>query len=350
MRERARGLVILAVGALNLSLLPKPEWRSVPPQFVTSRGQALFRDGEKFRFVGVNCYGLAEYADRAPQIMAALATHGVKAVRFWAFQSFCGPGGLDFSRFDALVAAAKRNDILLLPVLDNHWSHCTSGDRRKPWEWYESGWKTAPFAGAALCYRDYVRAIGAHFRDEPQIFAWQLVNEPEIYPDTEENFAVLRRFAAEAAQELKQVDPHHLISLGLLGLGQPATTDKRFRALHSFAVIDLVTAHDHNQIRNPLPGYWTKTRANTFYGDLCHARSLQKPFLATESAIPLSWVNGDRAQRADLFRAKLQAFFKVGGCGYFLWNYEPVPDTDCGFNDDDPIMQVLTETAADLSF
>src|SRR5262249_10101852 len=142
---------------------------------------------------------------QSDEIFATLSAHGVKVVRFWAFQRSCGPGGNDFAKFDALVAAARRHDILLMPVLENHWPHCTFDTKKvKPRQWYESGWRAIQLG--PLSYQDYVRAIGEHFRNEPQILAWQLVNEPEIWPDTRQNAAILRQFAAEAGRELKRVD------------------------------------------------------------------------------------------------------------------------------------------------
>jgi endo-1,4-beta-mannosidase len=339
-------VLLLAVAGLNLSLLPIEPSCVAPPQFVARRGQQLVKDGKSLRFIGVNCYCLAQCPERADEIFSILAARGVRVVRFWAFQTYCGPSGRDFAAFDALVAAAKRHDILLLPVLENHWMHCTYADSVKPREWYESGWRTDEFADAPLSYRDYIRAIGEHYRHEPQILAWQLVNEPEIYPDTEESFSVLRAFAEQAAREVREVAPHHLVSLGLLGIGQPSTTGRKFRALHNFRGIDVVSAHDYGYVNEPLPGRTWGRQENSFYANLCDARSLRKPFLATETGMPLSWFKNDRAHRAELFRAKLNAFFEAGGSGCILWHYDPVPDTDCGFGPDDPIMQVIADVAA----
>jgi mannan endo-1,4-beta-mannosidase len=346
---QVRGAILLAVlGALNLSSFPSLQMPAADARFVARRGQQLVKDGKPLRFVGVNCYGLAQCPERADEIFGVLAAHGVRVVRFWAFQTYCGPTGRDFSAFDALIAGAKRHDILLLPVLENHWKHCTfsEGHEWKPREWYESGWRTDAFADAPLSYRDYVRAIGERYRDEPQILAWQLVNEPEIYPDTDENFSVLRAFAEQVARELREVAPHQLISLGLLGIGQPSTTGEKFRALHNFRGIDVVSAHDYGYVNDPLPGRSWGKRENSFYANLTDARSLQKPFLATEAGMPLSWFKNDRAHRAELLRAKLQAFFKADGSGYILWHYDPAPDTDYGFGPDDPIMQAIADVAA----
>ncbi len=342
--------LLFAVAVANLTFVPGPTPPDVPSQFVTPRGRELIRDGRPFRFVGVNCYELAPLSDRADEIFATLAGRGVKVVRFWAFQISCGPTGRDFSRFDALVAAAKRHDILLLPVLENHWKHCTydAGQPIKPAAWYAAGWQHDRFGGAPLPYRDYIRAVTKHFRDEPQILAWQLVNEPEIYPDTPGNFATLRRFAVEAAREIKSVDSQHLVSLGLLGLGQPATMGANYRRLQQFRPLDLVTAHDHGYIYEPLAGRDWPRRENNFFADLCDARALDKPFVATESGIAIDWMAGDRVRRAELFRTKLDAFFAAGGAGYILWNYEPRLVTDFGFTADDPVLDVIAEVAGKL--
>lgn len=328
-----------------------PQQPVIPSQFVAARGRQLTRDGRPFRFVGVNCFEMAGYADRADQLFAMLAGHGVKVVRFWAFQINCGPTGRDFARFDALVAAAKRHDVLLLPVLENHWEHCThhAGQPNKPATWYEAGWKHDRFGGAPLTYREYIRAVAGHFRDEPQILAWQLVNEPEIYPESPATTAALRRFAVEAAREVKAADPHHLVSLGLLGLGQPATTGPRYRRLHQFRPLDLVTAHDHGYIYEPLAGRDWPRRENNFFADMWDAGALDKPFVATESGIALEWVAGDRHRRAELFRAKLDVFFEAGGAGYILWNFEPRLVTNFGFTSDDPVWDVIAGVAATIA-
>lgn len=348
MQVRGTILLLSALGALNFSLFPSQPHPAALPEFVACRGQQLLRNGAPFRFVGVNCYRLAELAPQADQIFSTLSSHGVKVVRFWAFQKRCGPSGRDFSTFDALVAAAKRHDILLLPVLENHWKQCTfsGGQEWKPREWYEAGWRANGFFGAPLSYRAYIRALAEHFRDEPQILGWQLMNEPEIYPDTDENAAMLQTFARQAARALRQADPNHLISVGLLGLGQPATTGGRFRALHNAVEIDVVSAHDHGYIYEPMAGRGPSRRENSFYSDLWAARSLNKPFVATESGIALHWVNGDRANRAELFRAKMRAFFEAGGAGFILWNYEPFPDTAHGFDASDPVMEIIADVAA----
>jgi len=311
----------------------------------------LQRHGQPFRFIGVNCFDLGRYSDRADEIFAHLSTNGVRIVRFWAFQKYCGPTGTDFTRFDQLVAAGKRHGIQLLPVLENHWKHCTynAGQEWKPPAWYATGWRAERFGGAPLTYRDYLHAIARHFQHEPQILAWQLMNEAEIYPDTPANFEILQRFARDASRELKQADPHHPVSLGLLGLGQPTTTGKQFRRLHDIPDIDLVTAHDHGYMNEPLAGKnWPRVE-NSLYADLIDARRLRKPFIVTESGIALEWVNGDLVKRAGLFRDKLRAFFAAGGAGYMLWNYEPEPDTNYGFGPDDPILPMLKQTAAELS-
>jgi len=323
--------LLAALAALSLT---GASHSPAPSAFVaTHRGQ-LFRAGKSFRFVGVNCYRLIECANRADDIFATLRQHDVRVVRFWAFPDQTA----DLANLDKLIAAAKRHDMLLLPVLENHWPDCNGAPAVKSRDWYATGWKKS--------YASYLRMVGARYHDETQILAWQLINEPEIYPDTEENFAVLQMFATEAARELKRADRNHLVSLGLLGLGQPATTGQRFPALHTAA--DFVSAHDYGYMDEPLAGRDWPRRENNFYADLCDARALRKPFVATEAGIALAWVKQDRDRRAQQFRAKLDAFFAAGGSGYILWNFEPWPDSDYGFDETDPLMQVIATVSARL--
>jgi hypothetical protein len=313
--------------------------------------EPLQRDGQPFRFIGVNCFDLARYTDCVDEIFAHLSTNGVRVVRFWAFQTYCGPTGADFSRFDRIVAAAKRHHICLLPTLENHWQHCTysAGYRWKPPEWYAHGWHDERFGGAPQTYRDYLRQVGVHYQGENQILAWQMMNEAEIWPDSPESFTQLQEFARQAIREFKATGIRQPVSLGVLGLGQPPTTGKRFRQLHSLPDIDVVTAHDHGYMNEALAGKDWPRLENSFYADLRDAAALRKPFIATEAGIANEWVQGDRGLRAELFRQKLRAFFAAGGSGYVLWNYEPEPDTNYGFGPDDPILPMLKAIAAELS-
>ncbi len=347
MRAWVLGLLLVLTGGVNLSVLGPRESRPEDSAFVTRHGEQLVLHGSRFRFVGINCYQLAEAPGRADQFFSFFAANGIRVVRFWAFQKQCGPDGRDFSAFDRIMAAARRHDIRLIPVLENHWQACTYGPRVKPADWYRVGWRTEALGPTP--YLDYVRALAAHFRNEPQILCWQLVNEPEIYPDTEANCAVLRDFASLASRQLRRIDPNHLISLGLLGIGQPSTTGARFLKLHEITSIDVVSAHDYGYIEEPLPGLTWEKRENSLYADLCDARALAKPFLATEAGIPLSWVKGDHIRRAELFRAKLRAFFDAGGTGFLLWNYEPTPHSDHGFDERDPVIEVIREAASRLN-
>jgi endo-1,4-beta-mannosidase len=342
-----RAIVLAVVVAPNLSVTPSaPRFESLPG-FVGARGQQLVRHDQPFRFVGVNCFELADYADRADDIFGKLSAHHVKVVRFWAFQKHCGPTGRDFARFESLVVAARRHDVLLLPVLENHWLHCTydNNEEWKPASWYADGWRADRYGGAPMTFRDYARAVTGHFRDEPQIICWQLMNEAEIEPSSPANARVLRQFALDATREVRETAPHHLVSLGLLGVGQPSTEGDHFARLHNFRDMTIVAAHDHGYWDEPLPGHGWRWLYNTVAADMADAGYLQKPFLITEAGIPVDWVKGDLALRAEKFRVKLRAFSRTGTSGYILWNYEPSPCTDYGFGPDDPIWPVLKEAA-----
>jgi endo-1,4-beta-mannosidase len=339
-------MLVILLGAMNVSVTPSRPQFHAPPQFVQASGPQLIRHGQPFRFVGINCFELADYADDVDAIFQQLAKHGVRVVRFWAFQSHCGPTGRDFSRFDAIVSAARLYDVLLLPVLENHWEHCTyhNGEPWKPPKWYAGGWRER-YGGAPLSYQEYLRALTGHFRDEPQILAWQLMNEPEIEPESDINARTLRTFAREAAGALKDVAPHHMGSLGLLGLGQPSTASRYYAKLHQSPEINLVSAHDHGYWDDPLPGKGWTWLYDTVAADMADAAYLQKPFLITEAGIPRDWTQHNLDLRAEKFRAKLWAFSQTETAGYILWNYEPSICTDYGIATDDPVWSVLEEAS-----
>ena len=299
---------------------PPPACTSSPRSgdpFVRADGTQLCLGGERFRFVGVNRYDLLSssvspcgrtYDDaELDQLCAEAAAVGARVVRTWAFAHFTD-GGANFSALDRLLAAAKKYDLRLILTLENEWRDCTDADPattdgRKGVSWFTDGWHTT--------FEPHAQALVSRYRDEPQIVAWQLMNEAEC-PDA----AVLRQFAVDASTLVRSLAPHHLISLGTIGSGQAGTQGNDYLRLHEIPTIDLVEAHDYGSEREA----WPSSVSACF----AVARALGKPFFIGEAGIaaPSPLYPFSYAERAQLFDAKLAAALRQHETsGYLVWSF-----------------------------
>ncbi|KAG0498538.1 hypothetical protein HPP92_003229 [Vanilla planifolia] len=81
-------------------------------------------------------------------------------------------------------------------------------------------------------YKDYVKAIltrtntltNITYKDDPTIFAWELMNEPRCPSDPSGNR--LQSWIQEMAFYVKSIDPNHLLEVGLEGFYGPATPER----------------------------------------------------------------------------------------------------------------------------
>jgi endo-1,4-beta-mannosidase len=240
-------------------------------------------------------------------------TARVNVFKFWAFQSFTGDTGLDFSRFDRIVSAARRAGIRLIPVLENHWADCTSGGEKND-TWYVSGYKS-PYGNYVLSYREYVQALLRHYRDEPTLLAWELFHEAHGTDPT-----ALQVFFDDMTQVVRTEAPNHLIVAGLDNGDSPATLSggnpSNFERLSSLATVDLIDIHDFEQPSSPLPEPFTAL--------LSIAKSLKKPIFVGASAVTLeSTTEAAFAKRADAIASKIEATQGAGSVGFLVYDYNP---------------------------
>jgi hypothetical protein len=229
-------------------------------------GTVFVRHGTPFRPLGVNYYDAAGdpeiFQCGAPldepdtrlddQFRRIRSETGANVVRFWAFRSYTN-GGTDWRALDRVIRQAQAHDLLLIPVLENQWADCTHGGPRTA-DWY-AGRYHQPDDGYPISYEEYVRRIVARYRDEPAIFAWMLMNEAEAKrPDGSGDPDALYAFAEQTTRLVKELDPNHLVALGVIGRGQPGTADAAFERLHALRTVDLVSYHDYQSDQVPLPG------------------------------------------------------------------------------------------------
>ncbi len=338
---------------------PTPTPTPVPPApgasgFVAANGAALTLNGQPFRFIGVNRYNLLTTSSpyngcgagfslaELDTWFSELQTLGPRvAVRFWVFQEFT-KSATDFSRLDAVVALAQKHNVYSIPVFENQWKDCTP-EGYKYDTWYASSY-TQPFGGDPLSYVDYIGQIVPRYRDNPQILAWQLINEAENKTTGGScgNFATFDAFVANVSDYVRSLDPNHLISFGTMGSGQcGAGNSTQFRQLHSHPNVSIVEAHDYDHDAQAAPSYITN--------DLSISQSLNKPFFVGEGGIQAGTSCTPLVTRATEFSAKMGVVYNGGGDGYLIWSFHDPREAPqaCNFDFlfDDPLVATIRSLA-----
>lgn len=363
-------LVALLVGAVAFVSTAGSD---AADEFVTRDGATLQVDGSTFRFVGFNLYDAAasDIYSCSPgtrlddagldDAMRQVRDAGGTVVRFWAFQTYTA-GGTDFSGVDRVLAAARDHDLRVMPVLEDGPGDCSTGEPGVPLaetgqgDWYSAGYRE-PLGEALVSYRDYVGQITRHYRDDPTIVAWSLVNEAETERRDEQGRTVLVDFARDVSAVAHEADPRHLVTLGTQSNGAPGTSGADFLDVYGLAGMDLTEVHDwgfYGDDEVAMPG--AASGGELPDPEQCQApdaqvacsfvlaRQLGKPLVVGEAGITADSSDG-RARRAQLLEAKIDAAFEAGASGYLVWQLNRT-DTD-GYGvvlgTDDPLFAVLED-------
>ncbi len=347
---------------------------------VTRSGSSLMVGRSVFRFVGFNLHDAAAttayQCDRWPRQSEAELTAsmrylhdkaGATVLRFWAYQTYTR-GGTDWSGVDRVLRVARATGMKVVPVLEDGPGYCTTGSTgAAKWRyandsWYSDGYRVR-YGTAALSYRDYAARVVAHYRGDPTIAAWMLMNEAETSARDASGRSVLVRFAADMAGVVKQADPTHLLTLGTQSNGAAGASGSDFRAVYSVPGIDVAEVHDwasRGSDTAAMPGSPDGTATLPAAGSAgCQARDaplacsfaiarqIRIPLVVGESGIAA----GDaaaRSRRATLMTAKLRAAFAGGAAGYLVWQFGTAVDTeqyDVLATTGDPLVGVLSAAA-----
>ena len=227
--------------------------------FATRCGIHFCLNGKEYYFAGTNTYDMfnygsgsgttdAEFIDKAriDAHFANLAADKVDVVRLWMFShddwhGFEKTKGVynerEFAQFDYLIASAKAHNLKLVPVFENYWEAYGGIDSRLQWEGLSGGQPgRAAFFDKARCpgcftsYKNYVSYAlnrtntytGVKYKDDPTIFAWDLMNEPRYENQSAAenvNGTTLRAWVDEMGAFVKGIDAKHLLGAGLEGHG-----------------------------------------------------------------------------------------------------------------------------------
>jgi mannan endo-1,4-beta-mannosidase len=357
--------------------------------FVTRRGYEFFLKGVPFRVAGVNNHYLpwGSRQEVTRVLDDAVAMHAnvvrtfvtpiigsldgsMKTVWNWrskadssnlgvngAFMAYWdpaqqsmainfGPDGL--KRIDFLIAEASKRKLRLIIAFLDFWAY--TGGAPQISVWHGGGADGHFFAEDSRTRADYkrlVRAVvtrvnslsGLAYRDDPTIFAWELMNEPEIKPIT-----LFLDWVGEMAAYVKSLDPNHLLASG------QASIETKLVELQ-VPDIDFGTWHGY-------PAY-QGLAAETFdtqIMDYCdRARLFRKPVILEEFGVPRS-----NPSRPEIYRNWLSKIQTNSSCaGWMVWrlvsrqdsNEYPKDDYDQFdiHNDASPVWLVLKSAAVALT-
>lgn len=179
-----------------------------------------------------------------------VASHGLNVARTWAFNDGNGyhvlqtsPGVYDeqvFQALDFVICEAQRHGIRLILSFVNNYKDFGGRAQYVQWENNATGLQiseddfyTNP--NVKDYYKNHVKRImtrnnslnGVAYKNDPTIFAWELINEPRCKTDL--SGRTVQRWVKEMASYVKSIDSNHLLEVGMEGFyGNSVPERKQF--------------------------------------------------------------------------------------------------------------------------
>jgi len=244
-------LLVLAAAVFLLSTVLVS---AVPQGFVTTNGQEFELDGEPFVFVGSNSFWLPllTTSTDVDTTFEEIREGGIRVVRTWGFNAINeselagalesgltyyqvwnssewilndGPQGLE--RLDNVVETAGKYGLKLIVTFTNNWVGYGGSDLYNAWIGGENITHDVFFTDPKIIasYQRYVQTIVERYKDSPNIFAWELMNEARCLSDTYPSgpacvpgSETITTWYKEQSDFVRSLDPFHMITTG--GEGQ----------------------------------------------------------------------------------------------------------------------------------
>jgi hypothetical protein len=270
-------------------------------EYVQRVGEELCLDGQPYTFVGTNVHYLAGPFFPEPEmagVISFLAANGVEVIRVFV-EPWC-----DLARVQRMLDLGGQHGVRFIITLQDFYG------RDDGW-WFKAEYKDKDLP--------HIRSIVPLLADRPEVLMWELMNEP-LCPPQDANQAcweALYRWAQVTSQEIKRLDPNHLVSAGTFRAGFEPQAIESFRRIQALETIDAVSVH----------GEGGKLSQGERALERAIAQELGKPFYFGEVHIlghdkqcqPLS--EDALLQRAQTIAADLAEVPTLGIDGYLLWQY-----------------------------
>ncbi|KAM0951287.1 putative mannan endo-1,4-beta-mannosidase [Dioscorea sansibarensis] len=246
--------------------------------FVKVSGMHFTRNGSTFYLNGFNAYWMMLVASDPTQrlkvasTLRQASTHGLTLARTWAFSDGTAastkplqstPGSYNEDMFlglDFVVSEAHTNGIYLIMSLVNYYSDF--GGRKQYVQWARERGQNVTSVDDFYTntmikdfYKNHVKTIlmrrntirGVIYKDDPTIFAWELINEPRCESDLSGN--TLRDWIIEMATYVKSIDKKHLLNVGMEGFYGNSKPERKH--LNPGGIVFGTDFLIHNQITSP---------------------------------------------------------------------------------------------------
>lgn len=332
--------------------------------FVRTNGLHFELRGSPFFANGFNAYWLMYMAsDPTQQHKVSIAfreasSRGLAVARTWAFNDGGGnalqysPGSYNehmFKGLDFVISEARRYGIKLILSLVNNYENF--GGKKQYVEWGRNGGQNIGsddefFTNYVVrgYYKNHVKAVlmryntftGMVYKDDPTIFAWELMNEPRCPSDMSGN--TIQAWIREMAAHVKSMDSNHLLEAGLegfYGTKSPSNmqTNPGFQVGTDFISNNLIPGIDFATLHS-YPDQWLTSSTeqaqlqflnNWLDAHIRDARNvLRKPLLLTEFGKSWKDPGYSSSQRDALFNTvynKIYQSARTGGAaaGGLFW-------------------------------
>ncbi|KDP44593.1 hypothetical protein JCGZ_22175 [Jatropha curcas] len=332
--------------------------------FIRTRGTHFFLNGNPYYANGFNAYWLMYIASDPSQrykVSSAFheaASHGLSVARTWAFSDGgyrplqYSPGSYNeqmFKGLDFVIAEARKYGIKLILSLANNYESFGGKKQYVNWAKNEGLYLSSDddfFRHPVVknYFKNHIKTVlnrynsftGIHYKDDPTIMAWELMNEPRCTSDP--SGRTIQAWIMEMAQFVKSIDRNHLLEAGLEGFYGHSTPQRKtlnpgleigtdFIANNRIPAIDFATLHSY-------PDQWLSSSNNqyqlSFLNNWLNAHIqdsqyiLRKPILITEFGKSWKDPGFSTYERDEMFSTvyyKIYSSAKRGGAaaGGLFW-------------------------------
>lgn len=250
--------------------------------FIRTRGTHFMLNGSPFYANGFNAYWLMYMASDPSQrykvsnAFREAASHGLSVARTWAFSDGgyrplqYSPGAYNeqvFKGLDFVIEEARRCRIKLILSLANNYDSFGGKKQYVNWARSRGQYLTSDddfFRHPVVkgYYKNHIKTVlnrynsftGIHYKDDPTIMAWELMNEPRCTSDP--SGRTIQAWIMEMSSFLKSIDRNHLLEAGLEGFYGQSTPRRKhlnpkiqigtdFIANNRIWGIDFATVHSY---------------------------------------------------------------------------------------------------------
>ncbi|XP_020575414.1 mannan endo-1,4-beta-mannosidase 2-like [Phalaenopsis equestris] len=339
-------------------------------RFVRTEGTQFIINGEPFYVNGWNSYWLLTQSVeernmiRITAMFESAIAMGLTVCRTWAFNDGAynalqvSPGRFDervFKGLDRVIVEAQRHGIKLLLSLSNDWSDFGGKIQYAKWA-KEAGLNPNTNSNDSFFFDPYIRGYfknylktiitrrnhltGIEYRDDPTIFAWELMNEPRCESDP--SGRTLQHWIEEMASYVKTIDKKHLLTVGLEGFYGPSSPHKfkfnptedsknlgsDFIPNSEVADIDFTSVHIYPDMWLPANKSLPEKKRFVSNWVISHIKDgeqvLKKPVLFTEFGLSAKRNSISYSQRDEFYKHIFDLIYnsalqKGAGAGSFIW-------------------------------